>query len=142
MTSRRGAPPFLQKLPEEAFGGSLIATRLDEDIDHVAVLVNRTPEILALALNRDEDLTALGRFASPLHGAKPKGGREREYFTGRCDLAVYTFNRRITGILREQRRGFDFPNRRVVVGIFRGNRHLGALNGGQQVKRSKRCRPY
>ena len=34
-----------------SLGGTAIATRLDEDVDHVAVLVHGTPEILPLAVN-------------------------------------------------------------------------------------------
>ncbi len=38
----------LQELPEEALGRTSIATRLDEDVDRVAVLVHGTPELLPL----------------------------------------------------------------------------------------------
>ena len=41
-TSRRTALPF-QQLPEEARGGTPIAPGLHEDVDHVAVVINRAP---------------------------------------------------------------------------------------------------
>ena len=45
----------LQQRPEEALGCMPIAPGLDEDVDHVAVLVNGTPEILPLALDVHEE---------------------------------------------------------------------------------------
>ena len=53
----------LQQLPKEAFGSTSVATRLDEDIDHVTILINRTPEILPLTLNGDEHLVQVPRVA-------------------------------------------------------------------------------
>ncbi len=40
----------LQQLAEEAFGGSPIAARLDENIDHFTVLINGTPKIFDAGL--------------------------------------------------------------------------------------------
>ncbi len=45
-----------QQLSEEAFSGSPITARLDENVEHVAILIHGTPTILAAALDRDEDL--------------------------------------------------------------------------------------
>ena len=53
----------LQQLTKEAFGSTSVATRLDEDIDHVTILINRTPEILPLTLNGDEHLVQVPRVA-------------------------------------------------------------------------------
>jgi hypothetical protein len=53
----------LQQLTEEAFGSTLVATRLDEKIDHITILINRTPEILPLTLNGDEHLVQVPRVA-------------------------------------------------------------------------------
>ena len=55
----------LQQLAEEAFGGSPIAARLDENIDHVTILINGTPEILTPTLDRDEDLVQVPSIAEP-----------------------------------------------------------------------------
>ena len=51
----RAALP-LQQLAEESFGGFLITVRLDEDINHITILVYRAPEVLAFALYLYEDL--------------------------------------------------------------------------------------
>ena len=46
----------LQELAEESFGSPAVATRLDEDVDDIAVLINHTPKILPSTLDRHEDL--------------------------------------------------------------------------------------
>ncbi len=46
----------LQQLAKKAFGCPAVATRLHEDVDDVAILIDGTPEILPLSLDRDEDL--------------------------------------------------------------------------------------
>ncbi len=52
--------PF-QQLAEESFGGFLITARLDEDINHITILVYRAPEVLAFALYLYEDLVQVPR---------------------------------------------------------------------------------
>ena len=47
----------------EAFGGFPIAARLDENIDHVTILVNGAPEKLSFASDRDEHLVQVPRIA-------------------------------------------------------------------------------
>src|SRR6266849_3999642 len=59
-TSRYGSLAF-QQLPEEARGGTPIAPGLHEDIDHVAVFVDRPPEIMLLALDIDEQFVQVPR---------------------------------------------------------------------------------
>ena len=51
----RHAALTFQQLAEKPFGGP-VATRLDEDVDDVAILIDGTREILPLSLDRDEDL--------------------------------------------------------------------------------------
>src|SRR4051794_2932207 len=46
----------LQQLAEEALGGFGIAPALHQNIEHVAVLVNGTPEIVLLATDAEKDL--------------------------------------------------------------------------------------
>ncbi len=58
----RHAALTLQQLEEEPFGGFPITVRLDENIDHVTILINGAPEILAFALDRDEDLVQVPRI--------------------------------------------------------------------------------
>src|SRR2546427_10453371 len=43
-----------QQLPEEAFGGTPVAPWLNEDVDHVAVLVDGPPEIVLATLDIHE----------------------------------------------------------------------------------------
>ena len=53
----------LQHPAEESYGRSAIASRLDEDVEEVAVLVDGPPEISALPLNRCEDFVQIPRVA-------------------------------------------------------------------------------
>ena len=46
----------LQQLAEESFRGFPITARLDEDINHITILVYRAPEVLAFTLYLYEDL--------------------------------------------------------------------------------------
>src|SRR5713226_1298600 len=59
-TSRYRSLAF-QQLPEEARGGTPIAPGLHEDVDHVAVFVDRPPEIMLLALDIDEQFVQVPR---------------------------------------------------------------------------------
>ena len=52
----RFAPLPLQQLPEESLGSSGVSSTLDQDVDHVAVLINGAPQVVSLALDADEDL--------------------------------------------------------------------------------------
>ena len=47
-----------EQFMEEAFGGPLVAPRLQENVDHVAILINCPPEILSAPLNGDEQYRA------------------------------------------------------------------------------------
>ena len=53
----------LQQLAKKAFGCPAVATRLDEDVDDVAILIDGTPEILPLSLDGDEDLVQVPRVS-------------------------------------------------------------------------------
>ncbi len=61
-----------QQFAEEAYSRTPIATPLDKDVDHVAVLVDRTPEIVSLALDGHEEFVQVPGVAqatlSPLEG--------------------------------------------------------------------------
>ena len=52
-----------QQLPEEPYRGATISTRLHEDVQHVAVLIHRAPEILLAAVERDEEFVEMPRVA-------------------------------------------------------------------------------
>ena len=61
-TSRYRSLAF-QQPPEKARGGTPIAPGLHEDVDHVAVLVDRPPEILLPPLDIDEQFVQVPRVA-------------------------------------------------------------------------------
>ena len=50
-----------QQLTEEAYSRMPIATRLDKDVDHVAVLVDGAPEIAPLTLDGHEEFVQVPR---------------------------------------------------------------------------------
>ena len=55
----------IEQPSRETLCGAPITTRLDEDVDHIAVLVDGPPEILTLALDVDEELVQVPRIAQP-----------------------------------------------------------------------------
>ena len=55
----------LQQLAEKACGRPAVATRLDENIEDVAILIDGTPEIAPLSLDGDEDLVQVPDVAQP-----------------------------------------------------------------------------
>jgi hypothetical protein len=65
---------LLHQLGEELLGGPRIALALDEDVQDVALLVDRPPEVLSLAVDLDENLVqvplvaGLGAAAAQLSG--------------------------------------------------------------------------
>jgi hypothetical protein len=48
---------------KESFRGALITTRLNQDVDYVAVLIHGTPEILLLAVDSNEDFVQVPNIA-------------------------------------------------------------------------------
>ena len=52
-----------EKTAEKAFSRTLIATALHENINAIAVLIDGTPQILALPLNGDKDFVDMPRIA-------------------------------------------------------------------------------
>ncbi len=61
--TRRFLSLSLQEFPKESPPRAPASAGLDEDVDHVTVLVNRTPEILALTVDRDEDFVQKPRIS-------------------------------------------------------------------------------
>ena len=55
----------LQQLAKKACGSPTVATRLDEDIDDVAIVIDGTPEIASPAPDGDEDLVQVPDVAQP-----------------------------------------------------------------------------
>ena len=66
-----------QQLTEETFSCTPIATQLDEDVDHITVLVNGAPEIVSLTPNVHEEFIQVPRIAqatlSPIEGTGVRG---------------------------------------------------------------------
>src|SRR5438552_7159316 len=52
-----------QQSSKESFRGALIPARLNQDVDHVAVLIHGTPEILLLAVDANEDFVQVPNIA-------------------------------------------------------------------------------
>jgi len=50
------APLLLQKLAKEPFGCTGVAVSLNQDIDHVPVLIDGPPQIVSLSSDPHEDL--------------------------------------------------------------------------------------
>ena len=61
--TRRFLSLSLQEFPKASPPRAPVSAGLDEDVDHVTVLVNRTPEILALTVDRDEDFVQKPRIS-------------------------------------------------------------------------------
>ncbi len=55
----------LQQLAEKTFGSPAVTTRLDEDIEDVAIVIDGTPEIVPPSLDGDEDLVQVPSVAPP-----------------------------------------------------------------------------
>ena len=59
----RCLPLTLQESSKECPRGTAVPTRLDEDVDHIPVLIHGPPEILALTVDRHEDFVQEPRIA-------------------------------------------------------------------------------
>jgi hypothetical protein len=53
----------MQEPSEESFCGTLIPMRLNQNVDHVAVLIHGTPQILLLAVDSNKDLIQMPLIA-------------------------------------------------------------------------------
>jgi hypothetical protein len=52
-----------QQSSKESFRGALITASLNQDVDHVAVLIYGTPKILLLAVDSNEDFVQVPNVA-------------------------------------------------------------------------------
>ena len=85
----RFAPLSLQQLPEESLGSAGVSSTLDQDIDHVAVLINGAPQVVSLALDADEDLVQEPDVSeSTLPPVKPPSVVQAELPTPESDRLV------------------------------------------------------
>ena len=69
----------MQQSSKESFRGALITARLNQDVDHVAVLVDGPPEIPQATLDVHEQFVQVPRVAqAPLPAAEDPGIRRTE----------------------------------------------------------------
>ena len=52
----RNIPAALEQLTEEFLGGVLVPPTLDQDIQHMTVLIHRPPQVVTLLIDGEEDL--------------------------------------------------------------------------------------
>ena len=81
-----------QHLAKEAFSGSAVSMACDQDIEDVAILINRSPKITAFAADGDEQLVHVPDVPEPTFVAAAECGRTR----------VQTFGTRIEWFRRIQ----------------------------------------
>ena len=56
---------FLQQFPKESDRGAPIPSRLDQDIEHVAVFVDGSPQVLLATIDRHEEFIQMSGLAQP-----------------------------------------------------------------------------
>ena len=61
----RHVPQALEQSAEELLGGHRVSARLDQNVEHVAVLVDRAPQVLLCAVDLDEHLIEVPFVAGP-----------------------------------------------------------------------------
>jgi hypothetical protein len=52
----RDVPQALEQFPEESLRGLLVSSALEQNIQDVTVLIHSSPQVVALAMNRQKDL--------------------------------------------------------------------------------------
>ena len=67
-------PLLLQQLSKEPDRRSSIPSRLDEDVQHVAILIHGSPPVLFPAIDRHEELVEMPRVAQPAAPAPERAG--------------------------------------------------------------------
>ena len=70
----RRSPLAPHQLAKEPLSGSAIATSLDQDIDHIAILIDGAPQILLPAADLHEDLIEMPRIAEARLASLGSGG--------------------------------------------------------------------
>ncbi len=106
----------LQQLAEESFGGFPITARLDEDIEHITILIYRAPEVLAFALYLYENLvqvprvteTTLSTLQSPSVFRPELDTPKSDRFIGNGDAAL---SQEILDIAKAQAKSVVQPDR-------------------------------
>ena len=73
-------PLFFQQFPKEPDGGTPIPSRLDQDVEHIAILVHGAPEVLLATIDRHEGFVkvpGVAQPAAPLSESSHVGPSER-----------------------------------------------------------------
>ena len=104
-----------EQLTEELLGSLGVSTRLDEDVEHHTVLVDRVPQVHPLAVDRDEHFIEV-----PLVARRACGGAAGWHRTGRT-------SRTTAGSSRAR------PRRRVRTSVPAG--HAGSTRSGDTATR-------
>ena len=110
MTIIRGTyPKPLEQLTEESFGGVAVSTRLDQYIEHVAVLIDHPPQVMLGSVYANEHLVQMPLVAGlcpssaqligvglPKRGAPPGGSSRGSPRTPRLSIISST-SRKLSG---------------------------------------------
>ena len=79
----------LQQFPEEPGGGAPTPSRLDQYVEDVTVLVDRSPQVLLAAVQGDEQLIEMPRVSeAPASVPEPAGIRAAERTTPPSDRLI------------------------------------------------------
>jgi len=62
---------LFKELAEKSLGGFLVAAALDQDIEHIAVLIYRSPEIMGLPIDFEKDLVQMP-FVATTRASSPQ----------------------------------------------------------------------
>src|SRR4029450_9840272 len=135
----------LEQLAKEFLGGLLIAPALDQDVEHIIVLVDSAPQVMALPVNREEYLvqvpfvTWLGASTLQLIGVVlPKFQTPlANGLVGHVDAALkqdllHVAVAQREAIIQPDAMADDLAGEAVILVAFgvSGWRHVGGLSGG------------
>ena len=74
MMHPRHVSQALEEFAEELLGGQRVSAWLDQDVEHIAVLVDRAPQVMDRAVDPDKDFIEMPFVAGPgLAPAQPVG---------------------------------------------------------------------
>jgi hypothetical protein len=106
----------VKETAKEACGRRLIATRLHEDIHHIAILINRPPQLVLLPLNRNKDLIKVPGVTQPSLSSFEFPSIVRTKFltplaTGRIGDRDASFSKQLFDFTEAQSESMVEPNR-------------------------------
>ncbi len=109
------SPLVLQHLAKEAFGGSAVSVACDQDIEDIAVLVHRSPKIMAFTAEGAEHFVHVPDVAEPAHSSPRSAGIRWSKLAapGSNGFAGYgdaTLSEQVPGIAEAQREPMAQPD--------------------------------